>query len=298
MDIRSCHPLFLAHYLVNQSEPRRTPVNPMLEWENARLKAMEAKRERERSERSTIPSTTTNNQSNTTSSTTNPILHYDGGNSDIRAELVRWNQLFSDPDTDPKTVLIDELGYTRERAKAAFNQTINGGRQYRKFIKWFKARFPLLYEVWHKTYKEKVGVNVSSFYETTLMQDMELYRLASTLGLHLTYEFDGCGVMCREDDSEALAKIRHLIEHIQARSERLWGIRPVIVVKTAGGEAVDMRGLVQNRGTESTERLRTTPPRPASTPANRTAASSSRRSLNRSSRPAHKRRVPPRPSKT
>ena len=195
-------------------------------------------------------------------------------------------------------MLIRDLGYTRDQAKAALNQTINGSRQYRKFIKWFEAEFPLLYAVWERTYKDRVGVNVSSYYETTLMQDMELYGLAEELGLHLTYEFDGCGVMCREDDGEVLAKIQRLIENIQARSERLWGLRPVIVVKTAKGEVVDMRGQVPTNVTERTVKAIVKPGRRSAGPATNAPSPASRRSAKASPRPAPKRRWSPPPSPT
>ena len=308
LDIRSCHPLFLADYLVNESEPRRTPVHPSLLGPEIELKLkLKLARERERSERfSNTNYTTTHpplsnpitNNTTTSTSITNTNLHYVGGNSDIQGEVVRWNQLFSDPDTDPKAVLIRDLGYTREQAKAALNQTINGGKQYRRFIKWFKQHFPLLHAIWDHTFKNKVGVEVSCYYETTLMQDVELYALAGQLGLHLTYEFDGCGVMCREDDGEVLAKIQQLIQHIQSKSVRLWGIRPVIVVKTAAGEVVDLRSQIQNNETERAERPTITPQQPDATPATHTAASGSRRSSSRSARPNRKPRGSPRPSTT
>ena len=254
IDIRSCHPLFLAHYLLKRSQPMGKPMHPITPFDpadkNFAKNFPSVKLERERSERLTnTPSTTINPQptttlissnSTTSSSTTNSILHYDGGISDIEVELKRWNELFSDPDTDPKTVLIRDLGYTREQSKAALNQTINGGKRYGRFIKWFKEQFPRLFAIWNRTDKAKVGVGISTWYETVLMQDMGLYALAGTLGLHLTYEFDGCGVMCRNDDKEILAKIQQLIAFIQARSEHRWGIRPVVVVKTATGETVDM----------------------------------------------------------
>ena len=214
------------------------------------------------------------------------------------AELNRWNTLFSDPNTDPKTVLIEEVGYTRDQAKSALNQTINGGKQYGRFIKWFKANYPLLFAVWDRTDKAIVGVGISTFYETELMQDMDLYELADGLGLHLTYEYDGCGVMCRDDDKEVLAKIQRLIEHIQAKSERLYGIRPVIVVKTATGIAVAPAKLVQGRKTVKTDKIGVTPTQPAVARASRTAVSASQRSSSRSSPPARKRRGLSRPSAT
>jgi len=82
---------------------------------------------------------------------------------------------------------------------------------------------------------------------------MGLYELAKSLGLHLTYEFDGCGVMCREDDPEVLAKINQLSRHIQEHGERLWGIRPVLVVKTAEGEAVNPHNPATNRKSGAAE---------------------------------------------
>jgi hypothetical protein len=304
MDIRSCHPLFLGHYLVNVSKPRATPSNPNQVWGDALLKSIAERKERERSESSSYSNSTTitnlplSKPTFTTSSRTNPISHYVGGNSDILAELARWNLLFSDPDTDPKAVLIRDLGYTRDQAKAALNQTINGSRQYRKFIMWFEARFPLLYAVWERTYKDRVGVNVSSYYETTLMQDMDLYGLAEELGLLLTYEFDGCGVMCREDDGEVLVKIQRLIENIQAKSQVLWGLRPVIVVKTAGGDVVDMCGQVQSKPSDCTKKPIVQPCKGSAGPATNAPSPASRRSAKGSSRPAPKRRWSPPPSPT
>jgi hypothetical protein len=295
MDIRSCHPLFLGHYLVNRSEPRKVPANPIMVWEGEKVRL-----KRERSERltntnnTTIPSTSTPpptlTNPPTSLSNNNPNPDYVGGNSDIGSELVSWNALFSDPDTDPKTVLINEIGYTREQAKAALNQSINGGKQYGRFIKWFKTKFPQLHSVWDQTYKNKVGVDISTLYETKLMQDMGLYELAKSLGLHLTYEFDGCGVMCREDDPEVLAKINQLSRHIQEHGERLWGIRPVLVVKTAEGEAVNPHNPATNRKSGAAEVKPGPPPSAPSTPS---AVSESRRSKCHAGPPTRKRRQLP-----
>lgn len=188
-------------------------------------------------------------------------------------------------------MLIRELGYTRESAKAALNQSINGSRKYKRFVHLFNNNFPLLHGIWKRTEIATVGNEISSHYETELMQDMKLYHLATGFGLHLTYEYDGCGVMCLDDDKEVLAKIQQLIEHIQAHSERLWNIRPVIVVKTANGDAVKMQNL-----TKDTTETAKHPNSPAAIPASRTVASASQRSANRSARPGRKPRGSSRPS--
>jgi hypothetical protein len=252
MDIRSCHPLFFAYYLVHEAKKiGYKSVNPMMPGDHQlTIVQLDSVRERERSERLLYtPSTTTShsppnptfpNNPTTLSSNNIPLSHYDGGNSDILVELKAWNDFFTNPNVDPKTVLQEDLGYTRETAKAALNQTINGSKKYRKFISWFKERFPLLHGVWERTLNREVGVNISFGYETQLMQDKGLYRLATKLGLHLTYEYDGCGIMCKEDDEQALAKIQQLVQHVQDLSEKKWGIRPVLVVKTAQGEQVKL----------------------------------------------------------
>ena len=263
MDIRSCHPLFLAHYLVHRAKGRGWKGHhPLLPGDHQKTIVQNDLAEL----RSSFPNTTTTPTTTPTTSPSpipsnptttpipnNPMPHYVGGNSDILAELARWNALFSDPTTDPKAVLIRELGYTRETAKAALNQTINGNKQYKRFGRWFRTNFPFLHSVWARTDMATVGNEISAYYETELMQEMDLYLLADRLGLHLTYEYDGCGVMCREDDRKALAKIQQLIAHVQARSARLWGIRPVIVVKTAAGDAVAIGDIKPNRVTAATK---------------------------------------------
>jgi hypothetical protein len=302
MDIRSCHPLFLAHYLVHRAKQMGwQTINPMMPGDHQKT-IVQIDRAKEREHFSLPISTTTSTSSSspisTTPSSTPPInnqqSHYDGGNSDILAELNRWNELFSDPDTDPKAVLIRELKYTREAAKSALNQTINGGKKYQKFLRWFKTNFPLLHSVWKRSDIGTVGNGISVYYETALMQDMGLYQLAEDLGLHLTYEYDGCGVMCRDDDTEVLAKIQQLIAHVQASSEGMWGIRPVVVVKTAAGEPVTL----QNGATDATERRKTTRRSRGANPATRPVASGSRRSSNRSARPSRKSRGSSRPSRS
>ena len=255
MDIRSCHPLFLAHYLVHCAKGKGWQAHhPLLPGDHQHtIVQNDQRKQREQSQSLSLPIITTASttllpsipsiSSSSTNSHNNPLSHYDGGNSDILAELERWNAIFSHPDTDPKEVLIRELGYTRETSKAALNQTINGAEKYKKFIHWFKTNFPLLHAVWARTASATVGNGISIYYETELMQNMELYKLAERLGLHLTYEYDGCGVMCREDDAEALAKVKQLIAHVQSHSEGQWGIRPVVVVKTAAGEPVNMANV-------------------------------------------------------
>jgi len=265
MDIRSCHPLFLAHYLMNCAQIQGwQSYHPLLPGDHQKtIFEIDSAQERERSERFSIPIPPTITKQSTTypfpSNSHNPGInnylfsHYVGGNSDIQAELRKWNQIFSDPTRDPKAMLYDELGYQRDTAKAALNHTINGSNQYKRFKAWFKKGFPKLFAIWERTNKATVGTGISAQYETWLMQDMELYNLATQLGLHLTYEFDGCGVMCREDDPDVLAKIQQLVQHIQDRSERRWNIRPVIVVKSADGALVNMQDHISSLAPDQTE---------------------------------------------
>lgn len=301
MDIRSCHPSFLAHYLVHHARMRNSRTfHPIVDAQHYRpIVVILAERERDEIANSSHHIPTPINlppsilsippESNTTSSTNQSNLQYDGGNSDIRRELARWNQMFFNPEEDPRAVLMRELEYSREQAKRALNESINGGKTFRKFIGWFERTFPLLHGVWTQSDMWTVGNEISTLYEFEAMQYAPLYARATELGLHLTYEYDGCGVMCRDDDDEVLEKIQQLIALIQARGEHLWGLRPVIVVKTALGEAVAMPANANNRAAERPETGPVTSP-PASTPTSHTAASASQRSPSRSSRPSRRRR--------
>ena len=284
MDIRSCHPLFLAHYLVYEAkELGYKGHHPMLPGphQNTIVRNDQLKKQSEqlqlqqRTEKTIIKSTanttpiatrdnhnqipTKSKGSCNTGPNNNLQSHYDGVNLDIIAELNRWNALFCDPTTDPKAVLVAELGYTREAAKSALNQTINGSERYAKFYRWFREKYPLLHDVWQRTDIQSVGNEIAAFYETRLMTDMGLYRMAAKLGLHLTYEYDGCGIMCRDDDKDVLGKIQQLIAYVKDRSQIKYQIKPVFVIKNASGEVVASGSLPQ--GSVAKRTLKPTPPR-------------------------------------
>lgn len=225
IDIRSCHPLFMAHMLINNSESIKlgNTWNPMTmtfsTTNNTPIQALS----NTKTTKGTISNT--KEEEGTTG-------HYDNGNSDIETELKEWLAMFTTENVDPKAILMKEIGYTKEQAKAAMNTTINGCKVYKRFIQWFETNFKSLHELWEQVDKKKVGVTISAIYETALMQDMGLYALASSMGLHLTYEADGCSVMAPEGDKHVQKKIQKLIDHIQAKSLRLWDIKPILVVKS------------------------------------------------------------------
>ena len=99
MDIRSCHPLFLAHYLVHRAQMKGWQAyHPLLPGDHHKtIVQIDSAKERERSERlsfintttaSSIPAPPISNNSTTSinqDSTNNALSHYDGGNSDISA---------------------------------------------------------------------------------------------------------------------------------------------------------------------------------------------------------------------
>jgi len=211
IDITSCHPLYLSHYL-------------LYNYKNTDF----------------IPPCTSNNIIPNTSSTTN--LHYDGLNGDIlQNEHRKWVEMYTNETLDIKQRLVNEGIYkNKDTAKKALNETINGCLTYKPFVRWFAAEFPNLYEIWNKCDKTKVGTELSSLYETKLMQDEELYKLAEQLEIKLSYEYDGVGVFCRDSDYNITTKLLKIKEYIQSKSLQKFQIKCPIKIKDKNGEIVNI----------------------------------------------------------
>ena len=149
---------------------------------------------------------------------------------DIIKEHVKWVKMFTDIKTDPKEVLVKDLGYTKEQAKSALNESINGSNKWVKFHQWLETHFPLLYRLWLSTKIDETGSNIGKMFETVLMQDEELYKYADGMGIKLSYEYDGFGVFADENDKGLTDKIHFIINRIQYQSNIKWGFKPVIKV--------------------------------------------------------------------
>jgi len=225
LDLRSAHPTFWAKYLCDISRlPEYLSLNEDIK-ETLNNKYKE------------YTNILTNNSIYTNSIITNSIssspiptppvsLHYLSYNvTKLADEIIKWTKLWTNPDTDPKQQIIDELGgtYSRDEIKELINASINSQRN--AVFSWIEENYPALFAIWNKTDLKKTGNNISRFYETKIMLDPELILLAESMGLEVLTEHDGLGLFGDEGDSELDTKVENLREWIQDRSVALFGIR-------------------------------------------------------------------------
>lgn len=148
----------------------------------------------------------------------------------LEMEHQKWIALFSNKAIDPKDTIRISCGFkNNDLAKRAMNESLNGSGRYKKtYLKWMQREFPMLFEIWQETDVKHTGTNITERYEHPLIQDVELYNLATRLGVEIASEHDGVGVFAREDDAELDAKLKILAAHIEASSMRLFSV-PVVV---------------------------------------------------------------------
>jgi hypothetical protein len=149
-------------------------------------------------------------------------LHYTAGNLDIQRESEEWTRFATSMDFRKKVG--QEVGWPENMVKKRMNRWINGWK-YEKLDEWLSKRFPALGTVWtgmDTPTRKKTGPQISLNFETKIFQDPELYRLADSLGLKLSYEYDGVGVFALSPNIDP--ELNKLDEHIKATARRIAGI--------------------------------------------------------------------------
>jgi hypothetical protein len=73
-------------------------------------------------------------------------------------------------------------------------------------------------KVWAADEREKTGQWLGDLYEGEIMLTPQLYTYAESLGLALSYEYDGVGVFAKRDDVELSAKLEKVKALIQSLS--------------------------------------------------------------------------------
>jgi len=146
-------------------------------------------------------------------------------------EHKKWLNMFTNPNNDPKIIISEACGYSIEQAKQALNETLNGSKQWGKFIEWLKAEFPLLYSEWIKTDVSKTGNNIASKLETVLMLDESIFKYADEMGIKLTYEYDGYGIFCNDGDNDIQDKLKFISNYLTFKAKEKWGVPVVVKIK-------------------------------------------------------------------
>jgi len=154
-------------------------------------------------------------------------VHYEGGILDN--EVARWLQ-FTTSKEDFRFSLAQQFGWTKERVKEKLNIWINGGHV-PVLDEWFAREYPALNRLLLAVPDRKqLGCLISKHYETRIFQDFELYRLAESLGLKLTYQYDGIGVF--SERKEIGPELKKLVDHLTETARRLFNVQLRLKVET------------------------------------------------------------------
>ena len=150
--------------------------------------------------------------------------------SDITTECNRWTEIFTHPRIDPRQHIIDAIGLNIKTAdmKQCLNVWLNGGKEYKRVSNgkknrkdnraleaWFTTTFPNMTKVWSRIDREHTGECLGDFYEGDIMMNMSLYSYAESMGLTLSYEYDGVGVFAKPNDSDLTSKLEAVKSFIQ-----------------------------------------------------------------------------------
>jgi len=150
--------------------------------------------------------------------------------SALKSECKCWVDIFTNTAQDPRQAIMDAIGIKIDRGdmKECLNVWLNGGKQYervttgkinrtdnRALEAWFNNTFPNMAKVWSVDDRTQTGQCLGDFYEGDIMMDVSLYAYAESMGLTLSYEYDGVGVFADPDDSELAAKLERVKTFIQ-----------------------------------------------------------------------------------
>jgi hypothetical protein len=204
VDIRAEHPSFLAEFLKFCSElPTKFSINVPISSSR---------------DSSRLPSTPI---------VTDNVDRYKVLNN----EVDRWNSLWT-AEKDPREVMAKAQNTTKDHIKKGLLVDLNERRNYSTpFKDWFKAEFPMLYEIWRNTDVAMTGCNLSKLFESGLLRVPELYQLAESLGVRILDCHDGLSVFVEDGDSCGKEKAEKLKECLVELSVKKFGLRPIIKVE-------------------------------------------------------------------
>ena len=167
----------------------------------------------------------------------------------LKTECAGWTKLFTDTSTDPRDAIMAAIGIQidRDDMKQCLNTWLNGAKKYQRVTdgkwnmknitaleSWFAATFPNMAKVWGMEVLEnrsRTGECLGDFYEGVIMLTPRLYAYAESLGLTLSYEYDGVGVFAKRDDAELSAKLEKVKAFIQSLSVKMFQLPVEVRIK-------------------------------------------------------------------
>jgi hypothetical protein len=149
-------------------------------------------------------------------------------------EIDRYNDLFTNQ-PDPRKSISEATGYEDGMCKTYLNRAINGHRTYKRLYRYLQSDFPLLYDIWIHSDIKATGNNISKLFETKLILNPELFKLADSLNVKLMYEYDGFSLFFDRQDTKSLEKAGIIEQFIKDESKRLWGLDIMLKLDAVGG---------------------------------------------------------------
>ena len=177
LDIRACHPVFWANYVYDFYKRTYKPVM------ESGLPVMDSTSIYPSGNHPVIPSL--------------PIPpHYLGIDGDILVkEKNRWIAFWTDENTDPREIIAQEIGFTKDMVKSSINSALNGSRN--RLGEWLAARYPCLFMVWDCTDVKLTGNEIAKQFETDIMLNPDFFHYAECLGVRIMPEHDGVSVFAK-----------------------------------------------------------------------------------------------------
>lgn len=208
LDIRACHPVFWAKYVFDFYKRTYKPVKE-----------------------SGLPvgdSVTNHPSGNYPNLPSLPISpHYVGIDGDILAnEKDRWIAFWTDENNDPREIIAQELGFTKDMVKASINSALNGSRN--RLGEWLAATYPHLFMIWVSMEVKLTGNEIAKQFETDIMLNPDFFHLAKGLGVRIMPEHDGVSVFASLNDGELKSKLEKMGEFLKDYSTKKFGV-PIVV---------------------------------------------------------------------
>jgi hypothetical protein len=162
----------------------------------------------------------------------------------LEAECNRWTDIFTNPTLDPRDTIMSDarIQLDKKDMKKCLNSWLNGAKKYlrvtdgrwdmrnnKRLEAWFQGWFPEMAKVWAAMEQREITGNlITEEYEGPLMLTPALYDYAESLGLTLSYEYDGVGVFAERGETELPAKLEKVKAFIQRQSVEKFNV-PVVV---------------------------------------------------------------------
>lgn len=159
------------------------------------------------------------------------ILSLNLTNPKLLQEHNKWINLFTNPNIDPRDVIAQECGYQKTECKKALNETMNGHKSWKIMQRWIEFNFPEIYALWSLTDKKQTGPNISKNFESILMLDQQLYKIAETMDMKFAYEYDGLSVFSFLNDGNLVSKLNYISNYLTSLAIKNFGVPIVIKVK-------------------------------------------------------------------